>query len=329
MMRRAAVCVAILLLAAALAAPAQSQAPGKVDDATLIPLTELEKDEYRGFRGGLYPNGKNERPASHEAAGRAISGRIQPLDAEGRPSGDGKIVLLSVGMSNTTQEFSAFKLLVDADREKNPRLVIVDGAQGGMSAARIVDPEDNASGAKYWTTVEDRLKASGVSRAQVRAAWIKQADARPSRAFPEHAQVLREELARIVRLLHARFPNLQLVYLSSRTYGGYARTPLNPEPYAYESGFAVKWLIEQQLNGDPALNFDPGKGPVNAPWLSWGPYLWANGATQRKDGLTYEESDFVPTDGTHPSASGRQKVAGLLVQFFKTDTTARAWFLGP
>lgn len=280
MMRRAAVGVATFLLAAALAAPAKSQAPGKVDNATWIPLTELE------------------------------------------------IVLLSVGMSNTTQEFSAFKLLADADREKNPRLVIVDGAQGGMSAARIVDPEDNASGAKYWTTVEDRLKASGVTRAQVQAAWIKQADARPSRAFPEHTQVLQEELARIVHLLHVWFPNLQLVYLSSRTYGGYARTPLNPEPYAYESGFAVKWLIEQQLKGDPALNFDPGKGPVNAPWLSWGPYLWANGTTRRKDGLTYEEGDFA-IDGTHPSASGRQKVAGLLLQFFKTDTTAREWFLGP
>ncbi len=328
MMRRAAVGMATFLLVAALAAPAKSQAPGKADNATLIPLTELEKDEYKGFRGGLYPKGKNERPASHEAAGVAISRRIQPLDAEGKPNGDGKIVLLSVGMSNTTQEFSAFKLLADADRGKNPRLVIVDGAQGGMSAARIVDPEDNASGAKYWTTVEDRLKASGVSRAQVQMAWIKQADARPSRAFPEHAQVLQEELARIVRLLHARFPNLQLVYLSSRTYGGYARTPLNPEPYAYESGFAVKWLIEQQLNGDPALNFDPGKGPVNAPWLSWGPYLWANSAARRKDGLSYEESDFA-TDGTHPSASGRQKVAGLLLQFFKTDTTAREWFLGP
>src|ERR671936_402607 len=49
--------------------------------------------------------------------------------------------------------------------------------------------------------------------------------------------------AAIVAILRARYPNLKLVYVSSRTYGGYATTPLNPEPYAYDSGFAVKWLV--------------------------------------------------------------------------------------
>ena len=58
----------------------------------------------------------------------------------------------------------------------------------------------------------------------------------------------------------APIPNVKLAYLSSRTYGGYATTPLNPEPYAYESGFSVKWLIEGQLKGEAALNYDPGEG---------------------------------------------------------------------
>jgi len=50
--------------------------------------------------------------------------RIQPLDASGNTTpSTGKIVLLSIGMSNTTDEFaslgpSAFKLLADADRPK-------------------------------------------------------------------------------------------------------------------------------------------------------------------------------------------------------------------
>ena len=43
--------------------------------------------------------------------------------------------------------------------------------------------------------------------------------------------------------------------------------PGNSEPFSYESGFAVKWLVEQQLKGDPALNYDPQKGTVQAPWL--------------------------------------------------------------
>jgi Cu/Ag efflux protein CusF len=298
----------------------------KVDTSKLKPLTELGSAEYHGFKGGLYPDGKNERPAAHEAAGRALARQVKPLDPDGKPSEDGKIVLLSVGMSNTTQEFSSFKRLADADTDRNPQLVIVDGAQGGMSANRIVDAGDQGSGTRFWTTVDQRLKAAGVSRAEVQVAWIKQADPGPTQGFPKYAQTLQAELRQIVQLMHRRFPNLKLVYLSSRTYGGYARTSLNPEPYAYESGFSVKWLIEEQLKGDSELFFDAKQGSVKAPWLSWGPYLWANGTTKRADGFSYEESDFGG-DGTHPSATGQRKVADLLLHFFRTDPTAKPWYL--
>src|SRR5207248_3154531 len=148
-------------------------------------------------------------------------------------------------------EFSTFKRIADADLEKDPKLVIVDGAQGSMTAYRIANPEDNSSGTKFWTTVDQRLKAAGVTRAQVQAVWIKQADAGPTQGFPKYAQTLQAELTKIVQLLPARFPNIKMVYLSSRTYGGYATTKLNPEPYAFESGLSVKWLIEQQIKGDP------------------------------------------------------------------------------
>ncbi len=300
--------------------------PPKVDTTRFKPLTELGLETYQGYKGGLYGEGRNDRPAAHEKAGLALAAQVRPLDANGQPSADGKIVLLSVGMSNTTQVFSVFKKLADADADKNPRLVLVDGAQGGMTAARIKDPGDGASGTLYWKTVDRRLAAAGATRAQVQAAWVKQADAGPSQGFPGYARTLQQELAEVVRVMRARFPNLKLVYLSSRTYGGYATTRLNPEPYAYESGFAVRWLIEQQLKGDPALNYDPKKGEVRAPWLSWGPYLWANGTRPRADGFHYERSDFAG-DGTHPSAAGQRKVARELLRFFKTDSTARPWFV--
>ena len=294
-------------------APGKQPAIAKVDTSKLKPLPVLGSEKYQGFAGGFYPGGKNERPKNHEAAGVALAKSIVPLD--------GKIVLLSIGMSNTTQEFSVFKRLADADKEKNPDLTIVDGAQGGMTAARIKD----TTSSQYWTVIDRRLKTAGVTREQVQAAWIKEADAGPTQGFPKYAQTLRDELRLIVQLMHARFPNLKVVYLSSRTYGGYATTPLNPEPYAYESGFSVKWLIEEQIAGEKELNFDPKKGDVKAPWLSWGPYLWANGTTKNADGLSYEESDFG-TDGTHPAPSGQKKVAEQLLNFFKRDTTAKDWF---
>jgi hypothetical protein len=48
--------------------------------------------------------------------------------------------------------------------------------------------------------------------------------------------------------------------------------------------------------------------------------------TARSDGLTYACTDFE-SDGTHPSQGARHKVAKMLVEFFKTDSTARPWFL--
>jgi len=287
-----------------------------------LPLNDLGAGTYQGFEGGFYPGGTNVRPASHDQALDRV-GRVMLLDAQGFPdTATGKIVLMSVGMSNTTQEFSAFVPLANADPAKNSRLVIVDAAEGGQDATLISNPN-----AAYWSHVNQRLANAGVTPQQVEAIWLKEARAGPTEAFPADAQILRDQLRSIVQIIKSRYPNTRSVYLSSRTYAGYASSTLNPEPYAYQSGFAVKWLIEEQLAGSAALNFDPGNGPVMAPWLSWGPYLWADGLTPRSDGLTWACDDFQSSDGTHPTTSGRNKVAGLLLDFFKTDPTTAPWFV--
>ena len=104
-------------------------------------------------------------------------------------------------------------------------------------------------------------------------------------------------------------------------------TPLNPEPYAYESAFAVRGLIQDQIKGEAKLNCDAAKGPVKAPLLLWGPYLWGDGVTPRKtDGLVWQRED-LGGDGTHPSGSGREKVARLLLGFLRSDPCAKGWFV--
>jgi hypothetical protein len=91
----------------------------------------------------------------------------------------------------------------------------------------------------------------------------------------------------------------------------------------------MRWLIQDQIAGKPELNYDAARRAVKSPLLLWGPYLWADGETPRKDnGLTYKQSD-LGNDGTHPSDTGRAKVANLLLNFFKTDPGARKWFLKP
>jgi hypothetical protein len=130
----------------------------------------------------------------------------------------------------------------------------------------------------------------------------------------------------VMHNLHDKFPNLRIAYISSRIYGGWAGSPLNPEPWAYEEGFAMKWLIADQIAGKPELNYDPAKGAVRAPWMAWGPYLWADGLKGRKDGQVIWKREDLGPDGTHPSMLGREKVARLLMAFLKNDPTAMPWF---
>jgi hypothetical protein len=291
------------------------------------PLADMEASEmYQREDGGLYGKGKNEPPQEHLQAALEQARQIQPLDAEGRTSPTGKTVLLSIGMSNTTQEFSQFQRLAATDRDIAPHVEIVDGAQGGMDARAWSQPDDRRD---PWAVLDQRLMQAGVAPRQVQVIWLKQARINPAGVgeFPKHAEELKGHLKQIVQKLKGRFPNLRLAYISSRTYAGYGTGALNPEPYAYESAFAVRWLIQEQIEGASSLNYDSDQGELQAPLLLWGPYLWADGVEGRQsDRLVWLREDFAG-DGIHPSQSGRQKVGEQLLSFLKADSTAKTWFV--
>lgn len=312
--------LAIPFVALALvAAPARGQ-DCSGDSTGKVPLLDLVGGVYRGFPGGIYTPSRNDRPPQHQLAGLAEVAGVVPRAASGQPDPvDGRIGLLSIGMSNAAQEFGRFVELALEDPERAPWVIPVNGAQGGVAAEDMVDP-----GAPYWTLVLGRVAQAGLSPEQVQVLWVKQANRQPSAPFPQHAQILKGQLGTILRNARALFPNAAVAYLGSRIYAGYATSPLNPEPQAYEQAFAVKWLIGDQIAGAPELAFDPGA--ALAPWLSWGVYAWADGLVPRGDGLTWLCSDFAP-DGTHPSPAGREKVAQLLLGFLKGDPLSAAWFL--
>jgi PKD repeat protein len=298
----------------------------------IAPLNEMAFATYASNQGGLYPNSLNTRPPAHEAAGIAIANAIQPLDSAGTVNTNtGKIGLLSLGMSNVTLEWGMpgannFSNQATNDPSLNPRVAIADGGISGMDAPDWT----NLASPNWSTVVASRLPAAGLTTNQVQVVWLKQALQNVTNygSFPTHARTLQTMEAAILRNAKVWFPNLKIAYLSSRTRA-YTDMPTNsnPEPYAFESGFAVRWVVEDQIKKTNNLNFDPTNGPVVAPWISWGPYLWADGLVPRGDGFIWECTDTAG-DHMHPStASGVPKVATQLLAFFKTDPTATPWFL--
>jgi hypothetical protein len=287
----------------------------------LKPLTEMTaEDKYKGEDGGLYGGGMNEPPKAHQRAANEALTKITPLDAEGKPSKDGKIVFISLGMSNTYGEFRMFKEIADKDPQKSPDVFIVNCAIGGAGVSSWAKP-----GSGTWKTVAERLKEAKVAPEQVQVAWIKHAEPgpMPDESPLQYAKKVKDDIAASLAITKATFPKLRVAYLSSRIYGGYNIVGIrrvNPEPFAYETAFSVRWVIQDQIKSAK-------DGKVEGPVLLWGPYLWADGVTPRKsDKLVWERKD-LGEDGVHPSKTGGEKVANLLLDFFKTDAGAKTWFV--
>jgi hypothetical protein len=332
-MKRLAALFAIPAFAISLHADCTLTSTGK------IPLNELTVP-YQNTQGGLYPNGADNPPAAHFDAGIQIATeQIKPLNASGQVDNTkGKIVVVSVGMSNTTQEWAtgdnvthdptrAFKDRATNDPALNPQIVIIDCAQGGRDVVNwssLRDPTWAAAIQRVRNTIVD---GQHITTNQVQIAWVKLALREPARygPFPTHVQQFQNYLEMTIRNIKTVFPNIKMAFVSTRNRS-YTNnvTTLNPEPYAYETGFGVKWMIEKQIDGDPSLRFS-GPNAV-APYLSWGPYFWIDGQNQRSDGAIWNCDDLI-SDFTHPSSSGVYKVSSQLLGFFKTDPTTTPWYL--
>ena len=291
----------------------------------LIPINDLGTGNYFGTEGGLYGNGSNMDPAQHQADGVAFAQQVQPLDANGNPSASGKIGFLGFGISTLLYEMNAFTPMAMGDLAKNPSVVVVNGGEptaGAPEFAQLTSP--------FWTTlIQNIVPNNNVTTQQVQVVFFEDIDQSPTGTYPSDQVELIGELETIAQNVLIMFPNVKLMYYVTRIYSGYSTTNVDPEPYAYEQGFANSAAILDQISGAPSLNYNPSNGPVLAPWMGYGPYTWANGYIARSDGLTYSCQD-VRADGHHPSVLyGAPKAAGLFLNFFKTDPTATPWFLAP
>ena len=309
-------------------------------DNAMTPLIDMGGTRYLGFAGGLYPGG-NAQPPGHMAEGIRRANSLTPRDAAGQPSLSGKILLLSIGMSNATQEWCSEPSTVPcepwtftgqalADPVVNKeQLVIVNGALAGQTYEEWSDPANS-----NWNRIRNTvLVPLGYTERQVAVVWLKDGSRSPTVSLPSQsadAYTVMSQIGKIARIVKVRYPNMEILVLSGRTYGGYASTSLNPEPFAYETGLAVKWVVEAQIrqiqgSGIESHAVDLDYNTV-APWIGWSAYLWANGASPRSDGLQWLPSD-VENDGIHPSQTGETKVGLLLLDFFKTGFFTKCWFV--
>lgn len=264
-----------------------------------IPLIDMASETYFGFAGGLYSNGSNIMPLALKQRYDSVKNII------------GKNIFISIGMSNTNYKFAKFIELYQSQSKS----IMLNCAIPGKAAESW-----SVASNTVWTKTVSRVQRKGTVN-DVQVAWIELAD-RVFEPYPVdptlYIETLKNRIKSTITILKQKFPKIQIVYLSSRTYGGYATAgSTNPEPFAYASGFACQQTILELM------------GNTNLPVVVWGVYFWADGLNPRSDGLVWNREDFGD-DGMHPSGSapfpagfGTTKCANLMFDFFRLEP----WFL--
>ncbi len=359
------------------AAVALETAPGDSNVTfTATPLTDFSSGElYATFFPGMLYNDSNTPDAGHENDGLTAASAIVPLDRDGSPAVDGKIGWVGIGGSNLTADLCTSNFITSRNAAQcnpdtffdqanklaniNPSLVLADCAATGLFASNWLN-----LGSGGWTgCLGTRLPAYGITPAQVEVVAINDDDGLttaptldqlassdnglcptvPTQGVDPDACVYEANLAELVRLLRVEFPNLKQIFLQPRTYCGYG----SAEPLCYENGFAIKWLIQAQVDGvegtpNLAGSNDALAAPVSyasSAWMAWGPYLWSAGAipdaqsSLPNSGQSWPPNDFQ-YDGSSPSQCqyygvncGSEHDADLMMAFYTTSPYTAPWFV--
>ena len=147
-----------------------------------------------------------------------------------------------------------------------------------------------------WALVDKTLTQNGYTRSDIDIVWYFNAWA--FQEVPDidvYINLMRDSLQVTMNSINTLYPNAQLIYLTSREYGGYADDTLNPEPKPYRDGFAVQELIATRIAS-------PGDGIP----ILWQAYQWEPAWT----------ADYFTVDGVHLSPIGLDAASDLWLNFF-------------
>lgn len=294
-----------------------------VDVNDLIPIDELGTGTYKNHQGGLYPNGSNEMPPDFYNDAVEMAKSVQPLNTSGNPDPNGKIGVIGLGASTVAMFGKGLEDQIPNTAGMDRSIEYINGGIGAQDLSKIMDPATN-----FWSTIDQRVKAKGMSLDQVQVLWIEEDNLRNRSAdLDVRGEQLLNDFIYIVQFTKKHYPNLRLFYVSGRhttVFMPAEAKDKHSEPKPYINGWVCKWLIEKQINGDKELNYI-GENAV-APLILWGPYFWTQGDKPRKDGYTWDAS-LLNSDGIHPNEAGIKKVAEDYIHFWKTDPVSQLWFL--
>ena len=278
-----------------------------------------EKDGER-FELGLYPNSTNEIPEAHRKRGETIARSIVPLNANGEKDiENGKIVALVIGHSNPKSYFGHFSQFLRTKIDEgivNPKFEIRNDCSGGMLVddwvRRLERRQKNLAGKRSSLR---QVQIAIVLMTYHRASRARTKQGNPGRLempFKKKMLQMKEDLKAVMGLLIKICPNLKIALVGSDTWRGYG----DLEPEVFEEGFAYKWLIEDQLEGDKVLAFE---GPDRkSPWIGWGGYIWQPNAPRDR---------FSERDGVHPAAKGREFVTETWYKSMSKNSVCMPRFL--
>lgn len=263
-----------------------------VDPTALAPITTgisyvaLSDEDATPYPAYLYD--------STNSVPTALKNRIDALEFTN------PIRIVGESMSSGNEEYDNFIDALASDPDVSQDVIFENLAESKLGIDKWLDGQGNVSEEPEEVQVVIFKHTNNYPQDQFQE----------NKRFPDHAVDTKEDLIERCEQLQILYPNLKLIIMTSRTFGGWTCNN-NPgtfrylEPVAYEEGFSVKWAIEE-LNNDTSFDI-----PV-----MWGPYYWQ----------LMDEDWFEPDQG-HPASGLNDYVVGKLMDFFKNEPTVSRWFL--
>ena len=293
-----------------------------LSDTVKIPINDLGKKTYLGFKGGLYPGGVDTPSGQYAKDLYRFASRITPLDINGKASDTGKIVFISLGASTGGNNMRALTIKTMGNPETNPYLSLFSCNNGAGTASlnNIMNPND-----AYWDHVTLILGYNHRTYKQVQVIYFETDDSVSINSFPARPYQFRDDFKIAMQTCKAKFSHLKLVYVLGRTTTFNKIMVQNIEPCPYYNGWGEKFFIEDQIAGAPGTKYK-GDSAI-APLVTWGFYQWADSLPRKTDNFYWRYSETQ--DGLHANNVGQDTLSTRFQKFLLSDNYAKKWYATP